>query len=131
MSRIPTTALLCFAGYLLAATGASARDALKEAAETAEAFVFGQQAKNEALLREISDPDRYEAMARDRSDHAGAVNENIRIDNVEITRIDGNRVTAKATYSKKHGKKKHQMEVHLIRVDGKWQVTTPQRSGGE
>ena len=39
-----------------------ARDSIKEAADTAEVFVYGQQSQNENLLREISDPKQYEAM---------------------------------------------------------------------
>ena len=53
--------------------------------------------------------------------HGGPANS--RVDDVEITTVDGDRVTAKATYSQIHNKGKQQAQVHLRRVDGKWQVT--------
>ncbi len=104
---------------------AGAADSLEEAADTAEVFVYGREAKNEALLREISDPDQYEAMAGQRADTNRALNENVHVDDVEITQIDGNRAVAKATYRQKNAKGRKSADVHLKRVDGKWQVTAP------
>ena len=88
-------------------------------------FVFGRESKNEALLREIFDPGQYEAMEKIRAEQNTKLNENVHVGDVEITNVDGDRVTAKATYSQIHNKKKQQPQVHLRRVDGKWQVTKP------
>jgi hypothetical protein len=102
-----------------------ANDASQEAADTAEAFVYGRESKNEALLREISDPDQYEAMAGKRADTDRKLNENVHVDDVEIMQIDGDRAVAKATYRQKNAKGRKSADVYLKRVDGKWQVTTP------
>jgi hypothetical protein len=131
MSRPISPILLLSAGCLLAVAVAAADDSIKEAAETAEVFVYGQQAKNEELLRAISDPKQYKEMAQNRAKDEGRVNEDVRVDGVEITEIDGDRATATATYSKKHGRKRRQVDVDLIRIDGRWQVTAPPKSGKE
>lgn len=132
MINIPRWIHPVVVGCVLVSTTSHARDPVLEAAETAEVFVYGKQAKNEALMRAISDPEQYEAMAEQRSKDGGAPNEDIIIDSVEITEIDGDRATAKATYSPKHNKKtRTQADVHLIRVDGKWEVTQPPEHGGE
>lgn len=119
---IPTLAasvmLFCTSNY------AHARDSIeRQAADTAEAFVYGQQSKNEALLREISSPKDFEDMRKARGDKDIPLNENIIVRDVEITEIDGDRATAKATYTKRHSKSRTQADVHLQRVDGKWKVT--------
>ena len=111
-------------------TPAGANDAIEEAADTAEVFVYGRESKNEALLREISDPEQYEAMAGARADTNRKLNENVHVDNVEITQIDGDRAVAKATYRQKNAKGRKSADVHLKRVDGKWQVTTPPEAAG-
>lgn len=131
MSKTAAVISTVLIGHMLVITGAHGREPLKEAADMAEVFVYGQQSKNEALLREISDPKQYEAMEKLRAQDKGEPNENVRVEGVEITDIDGDRATAKATYSKKHSKGKSQADVHLKRVDGKWQVTTPAISDSE
>jgi hypothetical protein len=102
-----------------------ARDSTVEAAETAEVFVYGRESKNEALLREISDPQAYDAMAKTRAESDQKLNENVRVDKVEMIEIDGDRAVARATYSNIHGKGHKQTDVELKRVDGKWEVTAP------
>lgn len=118
-------------GALIIVNTAQARDSLEDAADTAEVFIYGKQSKNEALLREISDPEQYEAMEKIRAEDKGKPNENVRVEDVEITNIDGDRATAKATYSQKRGKGTKQADVHLQRVNGKWQVTTPANTESE
>ncbi len=130
MFRIIVVVSVPLVALMVAATS-HARDAVEDAAATAEVFVYGHQSKNEALLREISDPDQYEAMAKDRSSEEGEPNENVHVDSVEITDLDGDRATAKATYSKQHSKGKKQAQVHLRRVNGEWQVTKPPEAGNE
>ncbi len=110
---------------LISISSVQAGDSLEEAADLAEVFVYGQQSKNEAVLREITDPDQYEAMQKIRAEDKGSSNENVRVDDVEFTEIDGDRATARATYSRIHGKEKKQTEVHLQRIGGEWRVTTP------
>lgn len=105
-------------------TAAAADDAMTQAKDTAEVFVYGREAKNEALLREISDPDQYESMAGKRAGADRKLNENIRVEDVEVTQIDGDRAIAKARYRQKNTKGVKSADVHLKRVDGKWQVTT-------
>ena len=134
MSKIVLVLPIAALSFLLISATANARDSLKEAADTAEVFVYGQQSKNEALLREISDPEQYEAMEEMRSQDKGNPNENVRVNDVEITEINGDRALAKATYSKKHSgyyKGETQTDVHLQRVDGQWQVTTPPNTESE
>jgi len=123
MSKVSAIIYILIVGWLLLVTTAHARDSLEEAANMAEVFVYGRESKNEALLREISDPEQYEAMEKIRAEQNTKLNENVRVDDVEITTVDGDRVTAKATYSQIHNKGKQQAQVHLRRVDGKWQVT--------
>jgi len=130
MSNISAIIYILISGWLLAATAVQAGDSLEEAADMAEVFVYGQQSKNEAVLREISDPEQYEAMEKIRAEQNIKLNENVHVDGVEITNVDGDRATAKATYSQKHNKGKQQTQVHLQRVNGKWQVTTPPDSSG-
>ncbi len=130
MSNVSAIIYILIIGWLLPATAAQARDSLEEAADMAEVFVYGRESKNEALLREISDPEQYEAMEKIRAEQNTKLNENVRVDNVEITNVDGDRATATATYSQIHHKGKQQTQVHLRRVDGKWQVTTPPDSSG-
>ena len=130
MSNVSAIIYILIIGWVVAATAVQARDSLEEAADTAEVFVLGEQSKNEALLREISDPEQYEAMEKIRAEQNIKLNENVRVDDVEITNVDGDRATAKATYSQIHNKGKHQTQVYLRRVDGKWQVTTPPDSSG-
>ncbi len=130
MANVSAIIYILISAWLLATTAAQARDSLEEAADMAEAFVYGQQSKNEALLREISDPEQYEAMEKIRAEQNTKLNENVRVDGVEITNVDGDRATAKATYTQKHNKGKQEAQVHLRRVDGKWQVTTPADSPG-
>jgi len=108
-----------------------ARDSIKEAADTAEVFIYGQQSQNEDLLREISDPKQYEAMKIRRAQDKRKPNENVRVEDVEITNINGDRAMAKATYSMIHGKKTKQTDVYLRRVNDKWIVTTPANARGE
>lgn len=131
MSKIVLVLPIAALSFLLISATANARDSLQEAADTAEVFVYGQQSKNEALLREISDPEQYEAMEEMRSQDKGNPNENVRVNDVEITEINGDRALAKATYSKKHSKGETQTDVHLQRVDGQWQVTTPPNTESE
>lgn len=119
------TGLIIVALFACTIAPAGANDSLEEAADTAEVFVYGREAKNEALLREISDPDQYEAMAGQRADTNRALNENVHVDDVEITQIDGDRAVAKATYRKKNAKGRKSADVHLKRVNGRWQVTAP------
>ena len=119
---IPTLAasvmLFCTSNYV------HARDSIeRQAADTAEVFVYGQQSKNEALLREISSPKDFEDMRSARGVKDIPLNENIIVRDVEITEIDGDRATAKATYTKRHSKSRTQADVQLQRVDGKWKVT--------
>ncbi len=103
----------------------AADDAITEAKDMAEVFVYGRESKNEAVLREISDPDQYETMADQRAKTDRKLNENVQVEDVEITQIDGDRAVAKTTYRQKNAKGRKNAEVHLKRVDGKWQVTTP------
>jgi DNA-binding protein H-NS len=131
MSKIVLVLPIAVLSFLLISATANARDSLQEAADMAEVFVYGQQSKNEALLREISDPEQYEAMEEMRSQDKGNPNENVRVNDVEITEINGDRALAKATYSKKHSKGETQTDVHLQRVDGQWQVTTPPNTESE
>ena len=58
------------------------------------------------------------------------LNENVRVESVEITEVDGDRATANAIYTQKHNKGEQQEQVHLKRVGGKWQVTTPPEPSG-
>ncbi len=109
----------------VSAAATAADDTLTEAKDTAEVFVYGREAKNEALLREISDPEQYEAMAGKRAETARKLNENVRVEDVEITRIEGDRAVAKAKYRQHNTKGVKSADVHLKRVDGKWQVTAP------
>ena len=110
----------------MGASGALQADSeIQEAMDTAEVYVYGREAKNEALLKEISDPDAYDTMAEKRGNSTSPVNENIKMQDVEITRVEGDRAVARATYGNRHGKQRQSTEVHLQRVDGKWQVTTP------
>lgn len=113
-------ALVCISG-----PAAAADDAITEAKDMAEVFVYGRESKNEALLREISDPDQYETMADQRAKTDRKLNENVQVEDVEITQIDGDRAVAKTTYRQKNAKGRKNAEVHLKRVDGKWQVTAP------
>ena len=123
MAKVSAIIYILIVGWLLLVTTAHARDSLEDAADMAEVFVYGRESKNEALLREISDPEQYEAMKKMRAEQNTKLNENVRVDDVEITVVDDDRVTAKATYSQIHNKGKQQAQVHLRRVDGKWQVT--------
>lgn len=113
------------------AQSAAAQDLRVEAAETAEVFVYGRESKNEALLREISDPNAYDGMARTRAENNRKLNENVRVDAVEMIEMAGDRAVARATYSTIHGKGHQQTDVELKRVDGRWQVTTPPEEAGE
>jgi len=119
------TALL-FAGSATAdRLKAGGETSLEKAADTAEVFVYGRESKNEALLREISDPDQYDAMAHSREESHRKLNENVRVTDVEITETTGDRAVAKATYEQIQSKEKSSAVVHMKRVDGKWEVTTP------
>lgn len=131
MSRIITAFGLCAMGWILIAAVAYAGDDPQALTDTVEVFVYGLQSKNEALLREISAPSQYDAMAQERTNNNAAVNENIKVDHVEITNIDGDRASATAIFSQKHSKKKGQATVNLIRIDGTWKVTTPPKLAGE
>jgi hypothetical protein len=122
---------ICLASSLLMFPAFGAQDSLEEAADTAEVFLYGQQSENEALMRYVSDPEQYEAMAKERAENQGKPNENVTVEKVEITDIEGNRATARATYKTKHKKGRKHEDIQLIRVDGKWEVTTPPESGGE
>lgn len=103
----------------------AADDTITEAKDMAEAFVYGRESKNEALLREISDPDEYEGMAGKRAETDRKLNENVQVEDVEVTQIEGDRAVAKATYRQKNAKGRKSADVYLKRVDGKWQVTAP------
>lgn len=109
----------------ISVVAAAADDTITEAKDTAEVFVYGREAKNEALLREISDPEQYEAMAGKRAETDRKLNENVRVEDVEVTQIDGDRAVAKARYRQKNAKGVKSADVYLKRVDGKWQVTAP------
>jgi hypothetical protein len=116
--------LVALVGVLCVSNSAPARDSIeREAADTVEVFVYGQQSQNEDLLREISKPKDFEDMRKARAESDMQLNENVTVEDVEITQMDGDRATAKATYSTKHSKSRNQADVHLQRVDGKWQVT--------
>lgn len=117
--------ILAIAFSFIGIPATAADDPLTEAKDTAEVFVYGREAKNEALLREISDPEQYEAMAGKRAETDRTLNENVRVDDVEITQIDGDRAVAKAKYRQKNVKGVKSADVYLKRVDGKWQVTAP------
>jgi len=121
----------CLVSCLLVLPATGAEDSLEQAADTAEVFLYGKTSENEALMRYVSDPEQYEAMAKERSENQGKPNENVRVEKVEITDIEGNRATARATYKTKHKKGRKQEDIQLIRIDGKWEVTTPPESGGE
>ncbi|MFT4561466.1 MAG: hypothetical protein ACI9BW_001207 [Gammaproteobacteria bacterium] len=132
MSKIRKGCCLLFGVALCVTSELSAKDSIEQqAADTAEVFIYGQQSNNEALLREISSPTEFEAMAKQRAESTQRLNENVKVERVEITEIEGDRAVAKATYSEKHRKSEHQSDVHLKRVDGRWQVTTPPESGGK
>ena len=95
-------------------TELAAKDSIEQqAADTAGAFVYGQQSKNEALLREISGPAEFEAMAKERAESNQRLNGNVDVEHVEITAIDGDRAVAKTTYSEKRRKDTPQSDVHL------------------
>lgn len=127
-----TRLIVVLTSLLCTCAAASARDSIEQqAADTVEVFIYGKTSKNEALLREISDPNVFEAMAEQRADNNDPLNENVKVHAVDITEIDGDRAIATATYSKKHTKTKQQADVHLIRVDGKWQITTPPKPATE
>jgi hypothetical protein len=116
LSKYKKRYYLLFSCVLCVTTELAAKDSIEQqAADTAEAFVYGQQSKNEALLREISGPAEFEAMAKERAESNQRLNENVDVDveHVEITAIDGDRAVAKTTYSEKHRKGTHQSDVHL------------------
>ena len=125
MRKFHHIALIIGAAFACTGVAVAAEDSISEAADTAEVFVYGREAKNEALLREISDPDQYESMAGKRAEVNRKLNENVHVEDVEVTQIDGNRAVAKATYRQKNAKGVKSADVHLKRVDGRWQVTTP------
>jgi len=114
----------CVALAAVSVGAAQAGDSAEDAAATAEVYVYGLESKNEALLREISDPDEYEAMAKDRAESKRGLNENVRVSDVELIEVHGDRAVARATYTTKHKKGSEQADVQLKRVNGKWEVTT-------
>ena len=68
---------------LVVGSTVAAEDSMQDAADMAEVFVYGRESKNEALLKEISDPKQYEAMAEQRKEKNSKLNENVEVDKVE------------------------------------------------
>ena len=60
-----TTASIVLLSSAIIVGTVEARDSIKEAADTAEVFIYGQQSQNENLLREISDPKQSESSGRE------------------------------------------------------------------
>lgn len=104
---------------------AAAADDMRDAADTAEVYVYGKDAKDEALLQHLTDPDAYDAMAKSRSEDKSRPRENVRVKDVDVTPIDDTHAVARTTVTEKHRGGTRVEEVPLVKKDGKWQVTNP------
>lgn len=127
-----TTFILMLAVSCVAVDNVQAEESAEQLiSDMAEAFVYGRESKNEDVLREISDAEAYEEMAKARSESDTELNENVHVDDVEITEIDGDRAVARAKYHKKNTKGSKSADVHLRRVDGQWQVSAPPKAAAD
>ena len=93
--RFTISLATCVALATVSIGAVRAGDSAEDAAATAEVYVYGLESKNEALLREISDPDEYEAMAKDRAESKRGLNENVRVSDVELIEVHGDRAVAR------------------------------------
>lgn len=103
----------------------SAMAADDEAAMTAEVYAIAKGAKNEDVLKHISNPDHYDAMAKARGEDSAPAQENLRIQEVTVKHIDETHAVARAQYAEKHSGRSGEEEIHLELKEGKWQVISP------
>ena len=109
----------------------AAADDMKKAADAAQVFVYAKESGNEALIKHLTTPEQFNRLQESAAGGDTRLRENVRVKQVEITNVHGDRATARATYSEKHKRGSSEQEVHLIRVDGEWKVTTPPDDGGK
>lgn len=96
-----------------------------EAALTAEAYAVAKSAGNEAVMKHLSDPSQYDAMAKARAENPGPRRENLHVDEVQVEHLDETHAIARPQYHEKHTGATGQEEFHLELKNGKWQVTNP------
>lgn len=111
--------------FLMSPAHAETTDDLQRAADTAEVYVLSKGAKDEGVLKALSDPDQYAKMAEERAADPAPAREDLRVDDVEVTQIGADRAVARTTYSKIHHDDAETEEVYLIKRDGQWQITAP------
>lgn len=109
----------------------TAAEDLREARDAAEVFVYAKEAQNKDLLKYVTTPEQFKQIQDAESRGDVKPRENVYIKKIEITEVGGDRATARAFYNGKHERGSAEQDVHLIRVDGEWRVTTPPEDGGE
>jgi len=96
-----------------------------EAAMTAEVYAIAKSAKNEAVLKHISDPEHYDEMAKTRAANTDPAQENLHIGDTTVEHLDETHAIARTRFSEKHSNRSGEDEVHLELKNGQWQVTSP------
>lgn len=122
---MPSVSVVAMTMLCTALLGPAAVRADDEAAMTAEVYAIAKSAKNEAVLKHISDPEHYDEMAKIRAANTDPAQENLHVGNTTVEHLDATHAIAHTRFSEKHSNRSGEDAVHLELKNGKWQVTSP------